>query len=226
MYKEIKLHLIIISMIYVLLFFMSSILDQKLVNIGFFSVPAPFLYFTFIYPLSNAVAEIYGPKNTWKFLLSGYFITVVFALGTLGIIHLPNPVGANYTQIQKDYEILDSAILGCLGWGYLAFFVGMFINVKLMAKFKLKFSGAHYYRRSIISCLFSELIVTILANLLIWGPRLTYKELIKLIFFGYLFLIPVTIIWAYIGNVFKNILYICEGNKKYIFNEDFWRVLK
>ena len=92
--KNVRPHLIIIAMIYALLYYVSCILDQKLVHILFFSVPAPCLYFTFIYPLSDAVTEVFGPKTTWCFLISGYCVMAVFALMTLGLIHLPNCVFA------------------------------------------------------------------------------------------------------------------------------------
>ena len=226
MNNEIKKHLIIIAMIYVLLFYVSCILDQKLVEIWFFSVPAPFLYFTFIYPLSDAVTEVYGPKTTWFFLLCGYITTVVFSLLTVGVIHMPNPSGVQYMTVQQDYDLLDSAIIKCLGFGYLAFFIGMYVNVKLLAKYKLKFNGRYYYLRSIFACCISEFIVTVLANILIWGDRISHVQLAYLIGFGYLFLIPTTLLWAVVGKFVKDFLYIAEGQKAYVYNTSFWSALR
>ncbi len=223
--KAYKPHLLIVSMIYVMLYYMTCILDQKLVSFGFFSVPAPYLYFTFIYPLSDAIVEVYGPRLTWFLLLCGYFTMVIFALMTLGIIHLPNPAGIRYDLIQKDYDLLDSAILMCMSFGYLAFFIGMFINVKLLAKFKIKFNGKHYYLRSIVASCVSELAVSIISNVLIWGSRVTEANLIKLIVFGYLLLLLITPIWAIVGKFLKDILYICEGEQAYVYNTHFWKMI-
>lgn len=223
---RLKKHLIVIAMIYVLLFYVSGVLDRKLVEIYFFSVPAPFLYFTFIYPLSDAVTEVYGPKATWFFLISGYIMTVIFSLLTVGVIHMPNPSGVQYIQVEQDYDLLDSAILKCLGFGYLAFFVGMYINVKLLAKYKLKFNGRYYYLRSIFASCVSEFVVTVLANILIWGNRIPHGQLAALIGFGYLFLIPTTALWAILGKFVKDFLYIAEGNKAYVYNTSFWQALR
>ena len=209
-------------MIYVMLYYVSCILDQKLVSFGFFAVPAPFLYFTFIYPLSDAVTEVYGPKVVWFFLITGYVVMAVFAIGTLGLIHLPNPAGVHYRNIQDDYDLLNSAILKCLSFGYIAFFIGMFINVKLLARYKLKFNGRHYYIRSVVASCISELVVTIVANVLIWGDRVSEARLLKLIIFGYLLLLIITPIWAILGKIFKDLLYFLEDKKPYIYNTKFW----
>jgi uncharacterized integral membrane protein (TIGR00697 family) len=218
---KIPYHLILIGMAYVMLYYVSSVLDHKLVGLWIFHVPAPFLYFSFIYILSDAVTEVYGPKMTWAFLISGYIVTVLFSFLTVAIIGLPNPPGNEFLPIQANYNFLSSTILKCLGDGYLAFFIGIFINVKLLSRWKLKYKGKHYYWRSLGSTCISEAVVTVIAQFLIWGNRLPLQEVIHTIVYGYPFIMVMTILWAFLGSAIKNILYMIEGKEKYEYNRSF-----
>ena len=223
--KKYKPQIAILGMIYALLFYVPCILDEKLVGLYFlwipFSIPSPFLFFTFIYPLSNAVTEVYNSSMTWFFLIAGFVVMLIFAGLTIGAIHAPNPAGVKYALIQSDYNLIDTAVSMCMGWGYLAFFLGMFINVKILAKYKIKFSGKHYYRRSVYACCISELVVTVVANVLIWGPRLPLFSLLKLIFFGYIFLLVITPVWVLLGMLIKIALHKLEGEQRYMYNKEF-----
>lgn len=222
MEKKIPLHLIIIAMIYVMLFFVSTVLDNKLVKLWIFEVPAPFLYFNFIYALSDATTEVYSPKMTWSFLIIGYLVTAFFVFLAVGIIALPSPIGARFSAVQNDYNLISQTMLTCLGWGYLAFFTGSFVNVKLLAKWKLKYKGKFYYWRSLGASCISEAIVTIIAQFLIWNGRLSLHEVIYTILNGYPFAIATTIIWALLGTFIKNALYTIEGKEVYQYNQDFF----
>lgn len=224
--KSKYIHIILISMVYVMLFYVAPVLDHKLVIIGIFEVPAPFLFFTFIYPLSDAVTEVYGPRVTWTFISSGFLMAVIFTLMTLAIAILPNPAGEEFKIAQEHYDFLIITMLKCLGLGYAAFFLGMFVNVKLLAKWKIRYKGRYYYARSYGSSCISEAIVTILGQIFIWGSRIPIRDLIHTIVYGYLFLIIITTFWVFIGAIIKNALFLIEGKKSYKFNEEFYNNVK
>lgn len=220
MIRRFSLHVMILSMTYVMLYYVSTVLDYKLVHLWIFEVPAPFIYFNFIYPLSDAITEVYGPKTTWTYLLTGFAIAAAFILFTALIIALPNPSDAALIVVQGHYDFLSQTMLKCLGFGYLAFFVGMFINVKLLSKWKLRYKGKYYYMRSFIASCLSEIVVILLGQFLIWGNRLPLHELMYTILNGYPFIMATTVIWSFFGMLIKNALYLIEGNKPYLYNKE------
>lgn len=222
MFKKFPIHIIIISMIYVMLYYMSTVVDYKLVHLWIFEVPAPFLYFNFIYPLSDAVTEVYGPKVTWLYLITGFLITSFFVFLTVGIVQLPNPIGENFTVIQSHYNFLSQTMLKCLSFGYLAFFVGMYINVKLLSKWKLKYNGKYYYIRSFSASCISEAVVILLGQMLIWGTRLPVREVFYTIINGYPFIMGTTVLFSILGLGIKNLLFTIENQQSYVYNKDFF----
>jgi queuosine precursor transporter len=225
-----KPHIAILGMVYSLLFYVPCVVDEKLIHINMlftsFDVPAPFLFFTFIYPLTNAVTEVYGTKMAWTLLLGGFSVMIVFSLLSLGIIDAPSPHTIRSVTVQNDYNLIFKAIESCMGWGYVAFFIGIYVNVFLLAKYKIKFNGKNYYGRSVIACCISEFIVTVISNIIIWGPRVSFIVLIKIITLGYIFLLIVTPLWAILGKVVKDVLHKIEKTETYIYQKEFNNILR
>ena len=214
------IHYGVICAVYALLFYTGAILDEKVDHIFKFTVPGAAWFFIFIYPLTDALTEVYGPRQAWANLLAGYVICLVFILITVSTIHFPYVHIYNYQYTQKVYLTVQDALIKCFSFGYLIFFLGMFINIKLLGKWKLKYKGKFYYWRSYFASALSEGFVVIFANILIWQNRATLSQIFKIIITTYLLKLILTFVWAYIGLCVKNILYYLEGeNKSYIYNK-------
>lgn len=205
-----------------MLFYVGAILDKKVDHFFMFTIPGAAWFFIFIYPLSDALREVYGPKKTWYNLLAGYLICTIFILITVITIRLPYAHIFGYHKTQAVYLTLQDAIIKCFSFGYVIFYIGMFINIRLLGKWKLKYKGKHYYWRSYFASAISEGFVVIFANVLIWAGRATASQILKIIVTTYLMKLILTFAWALVGTLIKNILYIIEGkDDAYVFNKEF-----
>ncbi len=187
------LHHGIVCAIIALLFYSGAVLDQKITSMFGFYMPAAAWFFIFIYPLCDSVTEVYGPKKTWGLLFAGYLVCCVFMLITSASIAMPYAPLQNNAIAKNIYPPLKSAMLSCFSLGYLAFFAGMFINVKLLGRWKLRFSGKYYFFRSYIASAISEGFVVVCANMLIWYHRIPFHSIVILILNTYALKLLLTI---------------------------------
>jgi|GEM_PF-4849056 uncharacterized PurR-regulated membrane protein YhhQ (DUF165 family) len=216
----------VICAVYALLFYTGAILDKKIDHIFIFTIPGAAWFFIFIYPLSDAVTEVYGPRKAWANLIAGYLICSVFIAVTAVTIHFPSAHLAGYQRTNHVYLTLQDAIVKCFSLGYLVFFVGMFINVKLLGKWKLQYNGRHYYWRSYVASAVSEGFVVIFANAFIWYNRVSLPQLFTIIITTYALKLILTFAWAFVGLIVRNVLYVIEGARQiYTFNSTLYKRL-
>lgn len=222
--SKLTVHHGVVCALYAMLFYVGAILDKKIDHVFMFTIPGAAWFFIFIYPLSDALTEVYGPKKTWANLVAGYIICSLFILITVVTIHLPYANILGYQTTKNVYLTVQDAIVKCFGFGYLIFFIGMFINVKLLGKWKLKYSGKYYYWRSYVASAISEGFVVVFANLLIWYDRTSALQVFRIIVTTYILKLVLTFGWALIGTWVKNILYAIEGmDSPYIYNQDLYK---
>jgi uncharacterized integral membrane protein (TIGR00697 family) len=217
----------ILCAVVALLFYSGAVLDQKIIGIAGFEFPAAAWYFILIYTLTDATTEVYGPRKSWGNLIAGYVVCCLFILVTLITIKLPYATTQDQGVAKTAYAHIEYAMNECFGWGYFVFFIGMWINVKLLGNWKLKYRGRHYFLRSYIASSLSEGFVVIFANILIWSGRLPWKTILYMIVTTYVMKLLLTFFWAFIGVGIKNILYTLEGDKNiYTFNKSFYQKIK
>lgn len=124
-----------------------------------------------VFLISNIIVEVWGERKARKTILIGTIISfIILSLGRL-IVFLPSPT--SYTEQSNAFSQVFSNGVRTIISSFTAFYIGNFINVKIIAKIKNKTNkdnGGKFFFRSVLSTLFGQLIDNAIFNILTFAP--------------------------------------------------------
>lgn len=174
-----------------------KIIDVHLGNISLGVAAVGIFFFPLIYTCEDAITELYGPKiakfTVWMTLLS----ILIFCLAIKFAIHLAP--AQSWCNNQKEYQHVLS---NTWRMGMATLFglpISEFVNVFILAKWKLFWKGKFYFIRSLGSTCIGEFIDTSIAYFIAFYGTVSTIIVVKLLVMAYLLKIGYTFFSAMIA---------------------------
>ncbi|WP_298522561.1 queuosine precursor transporter [uncultured Methanobrevibacter sp.] len=130
----------------------SNIIAGKTFDCFSLILPCSIIVFPLIYILNDVLTEIYGYEKVKKVIILGFIINV-FAIVCYNIaMALPAP---SFFENSHAYSVVLGATLRLLIAGFVAYFIGSFVNAKLMVMLK-EWDEEKLFVRCVSSTFFGE----------------------------------------------------------------------
>jgi uncharacterized integral membrane protein (TIGR00697 family) len=190
---------ILISMLYMTLFFASITVGYKIVIFGTQLYCASVLIFPLLFPLSDALSELYGASIAKSMIWYSAICEAVFVVLTTAAIHLPSPSSWSH---QDAYNFLVGGYMHILFANVTAMVLSFYLNVIFLNKWRILSRGKYYYLRSIGATAIGEISYTIITNIIAYVGVLSWADIFNIIISDYLFKLVYSVIIAYPGALF------------------------
>ncbi|MBA3661048.1 MAG: queuosine precursor transporter [Gammaproteobacteria bacterium] len=158
-------------------------LAGKLALIGNLLVPGGIFVFGFTFSICEIVGEVYGYSYPRLFIWTGVLAEIIFALVVTGISHLSSP---EYFKHQEAYWLVFDPTLRYVVSSLVGLMVGEFVNVYLLAKWKIAWRGKFFIGRSLVSAGLGQATLTIIVDILNYYGKISSSNLVWMMISGYL----------------------------------------
>jgi len=190
-----------------LTFLLSTVcLANKLTVVGNLLVPGGIFVFVFTFCICDIVGEVYGYAYPRLFIWIGVLTEILFSLIVILVSHTSSPA---YFQQAESYKIVFDPTIRYVFSGLAALLTGEFVNVYLLAKWKILLRGKLFIFRSLISTAVGQASLTIIVDILNYTGKMNTHDLIWMMLSGYswkmacaiLLVFPAWIIVRYLKKV-------------------------
>lgn len=176
-----------------ILLFIPDIVVYKIINIGPLQESAAILFFPLVYSIADSLTEVYGRKKTLIILGACYAASFIFSVLLSLVMRLPSASENGFTGGDLTLYIENGPWVMLVG--FISVATSMYVNVRLMSKWKIKLRNKHFILRSIFASSIGELIVTGIAYPLIFYN--THNDLLALMAGAYFFKVLYSIVGAF-----------------------------
>lgn len=157
-------------------------LANKLTVVGNMILPGGIFVFPFTFCICDVVGEVYGYAYPRLFIWVGVFAELIFSLVLIAVSHTTAP---DYFKHPEAYQIVFDPTLRYVISGLIALLVGEFVNVYLLAKWKILLRGKFFIFRSLLSTAMGQACLTIIVDILNYTGKMPIGDLVSMMFFGY-----------------------------------------
>jgi uncharacterized integral membrane protein (TIGR00697 family) len=168
--------------IYVTFLLTTVCLASKLTLIGNLLLPGGIFAFMFPFTICIVVGEVYGYAYPRMFIWIGILAEFIFSFVVTGVSHLNSP---EYFKFSEAYKIVFDPTLRYVLAGLTGLWVGEFVNIYLLAKWKIFCSGRLFILRSLVSMGLGQASLTIIVDILNYADKVTTNDLIWMMISGY-----------------------------------------
>jgi len=186
--------IVLLSMLYMSLFLASLTVAYKIVAFGHELYCASILIFPLLFPLSDALSEIYGASIAKSMIWYTILCEAIFVLLTNIAIHLPSP---SSFQHQAEYNFLVGGFIHVLLANAISLYFSFYLNIFFLNKWKILLKGKYFYLRSLGATAIGEISYTILTNIIAYFGILSWPEIFNIIFSDYIVKLIYSVIIAY-----------------------------
>ena len=144
--------------------------------------PGGIFVFPMTFSICDVVGEVYGYAYPRLFIWIGVLAELIFSLTVIAVSHLPTP---EFFEYADAYQIVFDPTLRYVGAGLIGLLVGEFVNVYLLAKWKIFLKGKFFIFRSLLSTAFGQAFLTIIVDLLNYFGKLSTHGLGWMMLCGY-----------------------------------------
>lgn len=197
----------LLSMIYITLMCVASLVVYKLTTIGGFVVSVGSFIIPLVHLLLDIISERYGYEIAKKIILYGLICQFIFALICAYIIILPSP---HFWHFQEAYDQILGKLPRVFIGSFLGTIIGLFLNAKLISKWKIFVKGRYFWIRSIGSSAAGQLIFSIIAITYDMYGVQPAQIIINVIFASYIIKLCFTLLAATPAAIIVSILKIYE----------------
>lgn len=165
------------TMLYATIMLVTVVMCYKIISVhgAIFSV-ATFI-FPFWYSTSDIVAEVYGYSASRRLIWYGVICQFVFVIATNVLINiLPST-----SHHQAAYEIVFTETPRVAISSLIASFLGGFLNIYCISKWKILTRGRFFWLRSLGSSIIGLVVFTIIEAFIIFGGELGFISILQLI---------------------------------------------
>lgn len=173
---------------------LSLIVAYKPVQIWWFTVPGGIIGFPVIFTFGDIITEVYGFRQIRKIIWECLLCTAIFAILTILIIDLPSP---KYWTLQTDYNIVLSKVWRTFFALFIGITISMFVNVYLMARWKIWLRGKYFILRCFFSNSIGELIITAIADITGFWGTMDFQKFMHMVISVYV----LKVIYAFIASI-------------------------
>ncbi len=175
---------VIITAIFITCLITANIVGVKIVNLGFFILPAAVVLFPLSYIFGDILTEVYGYRQARRVIWLGFFCNLIFvAVAWVGQVLPPAPLW----EWQEAYESILGYTPRLLIASFCGYFAGEFGNSFILAKMKILTRGRWLWTRTIGSTIVGQGLDTLI---FVTGA-----------YFGAPFFVPVMILHHWLAKV-------------------------
>jgi uncharacterized integral membrane protein (TIGR00697 family) len=186
--------IVLLSMVYMSLFFASITVGYKIVVFGNHLYCASILIFPLLFPFSDALAEIYGAHIAKSMVWYTVICEALFVGLTNIAIRFPSPSNWHH---QAEYNFFIGGYTHILLANATALIVSFYLNIILINKWRVMLKGRHYYLRSLGATAIGEISYTIITNSIAYYGILSWQDIANVIVSDYLVKLVYSAIIAY-----------------------------
>lgn len=157
-------------------------LANKLTIVKDMILPGGIFVFPFTFGICDVVGEVYGYAYPRLFIWIGVMAEFVFSIVVIGVSHLASP---DYFKSSEAYQIVFDPTMRYVASGLVALLVGEFVNVYLLAKWKIALRGKLFILRCILSTAIGQACLTIIVDILNYTGKMPTSDLINMMISGY-----------------------------------------
>ena len=157
-------------------------LANKLTLINGWVLPGGIFVFPFTFGICDIVGEVYGYAYPRLFIWVGVLSEFMFSLVLIGVSHTTAP---EYFKHPEAYQIVFDPTLRYVVSGLIALLVGEFVNVYLLAKWKVALRGRFFIFRSLLSTAIGQACLTVIVDILNYTGKMPTNDLIYMMISGY-----------------------------------------
>ncbi len=157
-------------------------LANKLTIIHHWILPGGIFVFPFTFCICDIVGEVYGYAYPRIFIWIGVLAELFFSLIVISVSHTSAPI---YFTNADAYKVVFDPTFRYVLSGLAGLIVGEFINIYLLAKFKIALRGRFYIVRSLFSTSLGQVLLTIIVDLLNYTGKMPTLDLISMMISGF-----------------------------------------
>lgn len=193
-------------------------LANKLTIVGNMILPGGIFVFPFTFGICDIVGEVYGYAYPRLFIWVGVFSEFVFSLVLIFVSHTKAP---DYFKHPEAYTTVFDPTLRYVASGLIALLVGEFVNVYLLAKWKITLQGRFFIFRSLVSTAIGQACLTIIVDILNYTGKMPTSDLILMMFSGYFWKISFAVMLVFPAWLLVKYLKMVEHIDHYDVNTNF-----
>jgi hypothetical protein len=155
---------------------------NKLTVINQWILPGGIFVFPLTFCICDIVGEVYGYAYPRLFIWIGVFAEFIFSIVVIEVSHTAAPVyflnpEAYYTVFDPTFRYVLSGLAGLLA--------GEFLNIYLLAKFKIALRGNFFVIRSLISTALGQFSLTVIVDILNYTGKMPTTDLLAMMVSGF-----------------------------------------
>ncbi|CEK09266.1 queuosine precursor transporter [Legionella hackeliae] len=193
-------------------------LASRITLIGSMLEPGGIFIFPITFCICDIVGEVYGYAYPRLFIWIGVLAELIFSCVVIAVSHLPAPEFFNYIEA---YQIVFDPTLRYVGAGLVGLLVGEFVNIYLLAKWKIFLKGNFFIFRSLLSTALGQACLTIIVDTLNYFGKITDHYLGWMMICGYLWKMGCAIIMVFPAWLLVKYLKRIENVDYYDINTNF-----
>lgn len=169
--------------IYVTFLLATVCLASKITTVGKLLVPGGIFVFGLTFSICEIVGEVYGYAYPRLFIWIGAICEIIFALSVTIVSHLPSPA---FFLNPEAYKIVFDPSIRFVISSIIGLVLGEFVNIYLLAKWKIKLHGRFFILRSLFSSALGQGVLSFIVVSLNYFGTMTIENLIWLMISGYI----------------------------------------
>lgn len=183
-------------------------LANKLTMLHGFVLPGGIFVFPFTFCICDVVGEVYGYAYPRLFIWIGVLSETIFSLVVVAVSHTEAP---SYFLNSNAYQFVFDPTLRYVISGFVALIVGEFVNIYLLAKWKVILRGRFFVLRSLLSTALGQASLTIIVDILNYTGKMPTCDLVSMMFMGYAWKMVAAILLVFPSWLIVKLLKRSEG---------------
>ena len=210
--------LILLAMLNAVTLATSTVLGYKQVIFAGIIEYGTTILFPATYFFQDVITEVYGYKISRQIIWGAMFCALVSASMLVLVVHLPAESSWKY---QKDFDTVLDPMLRVAIASTIGTLFSSFINIYLLAKWKILVKGKYFWIRSLTSTAIGELILTVVSVLIGFIGRADFHSILNIILYAFLFKVFFSFIGIYPEVILVRFLKKSEGLDTFDYGTNF-----
>ena len=180
--------------LYIAFLLITVVVSNRLTNIGGLLEPGGIYFFPLTFPILDIMGEVYGYSYPRLFIWVGAIAEILFAFAVTSVAYFPYP---DYFHEARAYHIVFDPTIRFVFSSLFGTMIGEFLNVYLLAKWKVKLQGKSYVMRSILTTAVGQAALTVIVDLLAFSGSMSFMHLFWMMLCGYLYKMAYSVLFAF-----------------------------
>lgn len=212
-------YLVVLVTLFITIYLTTGMVQSRLITIGHEYISSAIYIYPLSYLITDIVTEVYGYRVARQLIWCGILAWLFAGTFIAFIVHLTPPhFWAGYA---KEFDFIMSPYLRYACSSAAGVLLGQFLNIYIIAKFKILARGRYFWLRSVTSSFIGDGITIFVALVFIYYGRMPLMNIFEIIFFEFLINIVYTAIIAFPAVYVVKFLKRAENMDVYDYNISF-----